>query len=808
MNDSILKNLFKYLNIAVLKRLSDDSFQLIGTMPVWLKNLYPDSFDKNKTINLGENSPFLENFLTDAETFWESETSGKLWSGQWIEESPAGKEYFMEATALFKDKTKILLIELSRYSYEEKQSIIQKGRELGLDYRRLDKLMSTLKESEARFRDLFKNSPDAIFVEDLMGNVLDVNPAACRLHGIERKNLIGMNVMDLIPPSERKRVSSNFSVKVKGEWKHKESFSLTADGRSVPIEISGTQIEYLGKPALLLQVRDITKRKEMEDELRKHRDRLEELVDERTDRLNTVNLKLREEINERKVAEEALRASKDKYSNLFQSSNDIIFIHDLDDNILEVNQKAVDIFGYTREEFLSLKLPQLRGPETDEQAVYANEKIEKHGFVVFETDFLKKNGEVINAEASSSLLEIGREKVVQAIIRDITKRKQLEEQLRQAQKMEAIGRLAGGVAHDFNNSLTVITGYSELLMLGIAKNDPMFQSIKEIKKAAARAESLTRQLLAFSRKQIIQPNVLNINNLIENMKKMLGRLIGEDIELITSLDPETGHIKADPGQIEQVIMNLIINASDAIPQGGKITIELQNINFKKSFTWEGLEIKAGFHIMLTISDTGIGMDKETQNHIFEPFFTTKKVGEGTGLGLSTVYGIVRQNDGYMTVQSELGMGSVIQIYFPCVKEVADKKEKIARSQDFLRGNETILVAEDEDVVRELACQVLRIYGYNVLEAPHGGSAILKCEQYKDDIHLILSDIVMPEMSGPELVTRLKLYYPEIKVLYMSGYTDDAIVRYGILEDNIQFIQKPFSPVSLLKKIRTVLETKG
>lgn len=807
MNDSILKNLFKYLNIAVLKRLSNDSFQLIGTMPVWLKNLYPDSFDKNKTINLGENSPFLENFLIDAEDFWKSETSGKLCSGQWIEESPAGKEYFMEASALFKDKTKILLIELSRYSYEEKQSIIQKGRELGLDYHRMDKLMSTLKESEARFRDLFKNSPDAIFVEDLMGNVLDVNPAACRLHGIERKNLIGMNVLDLVPPGERERVSSNFPVKIKEEWKHKESFSLTADGRFVPVEISGTQIEYLGKPALLLQVRDITKRKEMEDELRKHRDRLEELVDERTAKLNAVNLKLREEINERKVAEEALRASKDKYSNLFQSSNDIIFIHDLDNNLLEVNQKAVDIFGYTKEEFLSLKLMQLRGPETDEQAGYADEKIEKDGFVVFETDFLKKNGELINAEASSSLLEIGGKKVVQAIIRDITERKHLEEQLRQSQKMEAIGRLAGGVAHDFNNLLTVITGYSGLLMLDIAKNDPMFQFIKEIKNAASRAESLTRQLLAFSRKQIIQPNVLNINNLIENMKKMLKRLIGENIELITSLDPETGHIKADPGQIEQVIMNLIINASDAMPQGGKITIELQNMNFKKSFTCEGLAIKAGFYIMLTISDTGIGMDKETQNHIFEPFFTTKKVGKGTGLGLSTVYGIVQQNDGYMTVQSELGMGSVIQIYFPCVKEIADKKEKIACSQDFLRGNETILVAEDEDVVRELACQVLRVYGYNVLEAPHGGSAILKCEQHKDDIHLILSDIVMPEMSGPELVTRLKLYYPEMKVLYMSGYTDDAIVRYGILEDNIQFIQKPFSPVSLLKKIRTVLEAK-
>jgi len=807
MNDSILKNLFKYLNIAVLKRLSNDSFQLIGTMPVWLKNLYPDSFDKDKTINLGENSPFLENFLIDAEDFWKPETSDKLWSGQWIEESPTGEEYFMEATALVQDKTKILLIELSRYSHEEKQSIIQKGRDLGLDYRRLDKLMSTLKESEARFRDLFKNSPDAIFVEDLMGNVLDVNPAACSLHGIERKNLIGMNVTDLVPLGERERVSSNFPVKIKEEWKDKESFSLTADRRSVPVEISGTQIEYLGKPALLLQVRDITKRREMEDELRKHRDRLEELVDERTAKLNAVNLKLREEINERKVAEEALRLSKDKYSILFQGSNDIIFIHDLDNNLLEVNQKAVDIFGYTKEEFLSLKLPQLRGPETEEQAGYADEKIEKDGFAVFEIDFLKKNGELINAEVSSGLFEIGGKKVVQAIIRDITERKQLEEQLRQAQKMEAIGRLAGGVSHDFNNLLTVITGYSDLLMLDIAKNDPMVQFIKEIKKAAVRAESLTRQLLAFSRKQVTQPIVLNINNLIENMKKMLGRLIGEHIELITSLDPETGHIKADQGQIEQVVMNLTINARDAIPQGGKITIELQNMNFKKSFTSEGMEIKAGFYIMLTISDTGIGMDKKTQNHIFEPFFTTKKVGEGTGLGLSTVYGIVQQNNGYMTVQSELGMGSVFQIYFPCVKEVSDKREEIARSQDFLRGNETILVAEDEDIVRELACQVLRIYGYNVLEAPHGGSAILKCEQYKDNIHLILSDIVMPEISGPELVTRLKLYYPEMKVLFMSGYTDDAIVRHGILEDNVQFIQKPFSPVSLLKKIRTVLETK-
>lgn len=331
------------------------------------------------------------------------------------------------------------------------------------------------------------------------------------------------------------------------------------------------------------------------------------------------------------------------------------------------------------------------------------------------------------------------------------------------------------------------------------------QSINQIKKSASRAETLTRQLLAFSRKEVIQPKVLDINKLIEDMKKLLGRLLREDVELATLLNPEIGFIKADPGQVEQVIMNLTVNARDAMSKGGRLSIETRNMDLKKSFVWDGLEIKSGLYSLLIISDTGTGMDKETQDHIFEPFFTTKEAGKGTGLGLATVYGVVQQNKGYINVKSEIGKGSVFEIYFPCVKETVAKKKETAHTEHYLRGSETILVVEDEDVVRELVCQVLRRQGYHVIRVQHGGSALLKSEQYMDNIHLILSDIVMSEMNGPELVKRLKVHHPEMKILYMSGYLDDEIVRHGILEEDVQFIQKPFSPVSLLKKVREVLE---
>jgi nitrogen-specific signal transduction histidine kinase/ActR/RegA family two-component response regulator len=387
---------------------------------------------------------------------------------------------------------------------------------------------------------------------------------------------------------------------------------------------------------------------------------------------------------------------------------------------------------------------------------------------------------------------------------DVTERRVLEEQLRQSQKLEAIGQLAGGIAHDFNNLLTVVTGYSDLTVRQLQAADPVRRNVEEIKKAGERAASLTRQLLAFSRKQVLQPKVLNINAVISDIEKMLRRLIGEDVGLKTIIASELGSIKADPGQIEQVLMNLAINARDAMPQGGKLTIEAENVYLNDEYARQHIAVKPGPYVMLAVSDTGTGMDEKTQAHIFEPFFTTKEAGKGTGLGLSTVYGIVKQSGGNIWVYSEVGRGTTFKIYLPRVDEGAQEYKRSAEVEEIFQGTETILLAEDEEMVRKLAREVLETYGYQVLEAANGREALLICERYKEPIHLLITDVVMPEMSGRELSDRLAQLRPEIKVLYMSGYTDNAIVHQGVLDEGANFIQKPFSPHTLAQKVRTVL----
>ncbi|MBN1993105.1 MAG: response regulator [Anaerolineae bacterium] len=385
--------------------------------------------------------------------------------------------------------------------------------------------------------------------------------------------------------------------------------------------------------------------------------------------------------------------------------------------------------------------------------------------------------------------------------------RQLEDQLRQSQKMEAIGRLAGGLAHDFNNLLTVITGYSELLLnRHLDKNDPQYRDVEQIHKAGERASTLIRQLLAFSRQQVIQPVVLDLNVVITDLNKMLRRLVSEDIELITHLDPSSGRVKADAGQVEQIIMNLVVNAADAMPQGGKLTIETSQLKVDKEYAGRHIGLKPGMYIMLTISDTGIGMDEETRSHIFEPFFTTKEKDKGTGLGLATVYGIVQQNQGYISVTSRVGQGTTFQIYLPRLRqaaEVTDSDQALAQSQ---KGTETILLVEDDDMVRELARQALRQDGYQILEARNGREALKVCEQANQTIHLLLTDVVMPGgLNGHDVAQHLRAIHPEIKVLYMSGYVDEAIAQYGILDAGATFLQKPFSPVALSLKVREVLD---
>jgi signal transduction histidine kinase len=451
--------------------------------------------------------------------------------------------------------------------------------------------------------------------------------------------------------------------------------------------------------------------------------------------------------------------------------------------------------------------------------------LEHAGWVLFENTFLliaikhsvKEMRDIAERTAEIKTLNAGlehhvAERTAQLVTanheleREVAERKLAEEQLRQAQKMEAVGKLAGGVAHDFNNLLTAITGHSELAMRRLKQDDPLYDKLEKIKKAGDRAAALTHQLLAFSRKQILQPKVLDLNQVVFEMNKMLQPLIGEDINLLTKLRPNLGMIKADPGQLEQVLMNLSVNARDAMPKGGKLTIETANVYLDEEYASRHLSITSGWYVMLAVSDTGTGMDAETQERIFDPFFTTKEVGKGTGLGLSTVYGIVKQSGGNIWVYSELGQGTTFKVYLPCVDRRAEEPETAIDGNNLSVGDETVLLVEDEEMVREMAKEILEESGYQVLEAKHGHEALLIAEQYRGHIHLMLSDVVMPQMSGRELAERFAPLRKEMKVLYMSGYTDDAIVHHGVLDEGTAFIEKPFTPNALARKVRETLNT--
>jgi signal transduction histidine kinase/CheY-like chemotaxis protein len=402
---------------------------------------------------------------------------------------------------------------------------------------------------------------------------------------------------------------------------------------------------------------------------------------------------------------------------------------------------------------------------------------------------MKEAGSVVE------VLEIGR---------DVTKNRKLEGQVRQAQKMEAVGRLAGGVAHDFNNLLTVITGYSELLLQKIGKESPMREEVEEIKRAGERAASLTQQLLAFSRKQIIEPRVVHPDGLVAEMHKMLTRLIGENIALQATTGKSLGSVKVDPGRFQQILMNLVVNARDSMPGGGKIVIETANVDLDEGYCAVHPYVKPGRFVMVAVSDTGKGMSEEVKAHIFEPFFTTKERGSGTGLGLATTYGAVHQAGGSIEVYSEVGIGTTFRIYLPRIEEEAVKPEKVDRPTDLPGGTETVLLVEDEDTLRTLCERILGDLGYQVMPARNGAEAIAVAQKNGERIDLLLTDVVMPGMSGRELATQLVLHHPEMKVLFTSGYTDDAIVHHGVLDEGVSFIGKPYTPSVLARKVREVL----
>jgi len=492
-----------------------------------------------------------------------------------------------------------------------------------------------------------------------------------------------------------------------------------------------------------------------------------------------------------------------------KSINEGLTIIDLKGNIIFANEELYQIFGYSPSELKSKNISYLSSGST--KALFEDEIIPTTIKMpwIGEIYCQKKNGDEFPFSLSTSTVadESGQPILIICVGRDITERKQLEEQLLHAQKMEAIGQLAGGVAHDFNNLLIVISGYSNNLLATIEKSNPQYKNVIQINKAADRAASLTRQLLAFSRKQILQPKLININHHIRDMEKMLKRLIGENIILKTYLENSMDKILADPGQIEQVIMNLAVNARDAMPEGGALTISTEsvthdgsNISFK--------DFKHGEYIALKICDTGIGIDDVVKDRIFEPFYTTKERGKGTGLGLSTVYGIIEQSGCHITVDSEKNVGTTFNIFFPksgVLEDEIEKEELQITSKPNVGRAETVLVVEDEEQVRELVVEMLETYGYKILEAHNGIKAIEVYNENLDDISLILTDVVMPEMGGKKLIQSLTNFKPGTKVIYMSGYTDNAIDEQGILDPGTEFIQKPFSPFDLLKKVREVLD---
>jgi two-component system, cell cycle sensor histidine kinase and response regulator CckA len=521
-----------------------------------------------------------------------------------------------------------------------------------------------------------------------------------------------------------------------------------------------------------------------------------------------------QDITERKEAEQALRESEARFRTIVEKVNDGSDIHDAQGKIMDVNENACKMLGYTRQELLGASLGVIDGPKNTRQLHQRMQILVEHDDIIFEGEHVRKDGQVVPVEISSKCVDREGAFIIQSFVRDVTDRKRaekkqqkLQEQLAQAQKMESIGRLAGGVAHDFNNNLGVILGNAELALDGIGDSSHiLYDHLIEIQEAARRSADLTRQLLAFARKQTIAPRVININTAVQGMLKMLERLIGEDINLVWLPDKDIWPINIDPSQVDQLLANLCVNARDAIDGVGKIIIETSNISFNAVFNADRAGFIPGDYVVIAITDNGVGMGRDVREHLFEPFFTTKGVGQGTGLGLATVYGIVNQNRGFIDVDSNPGKGTVFNIYLPrheglVVSEPVSGKDIIQDGQ-----NMTVLLVEDEPAILKVAHSMLRKLGYRVLSATKISEAIRAATEHEGKIDLLITDVIMPEMNGRDLAAQLQQLNPELKVLFMSGYTADVIAHQGILDEGTNFIQKPFTIRSIADKIKEMLKS--
>ena len=519
--------------------------------------------------------------------------------------------------------------------------------------------------------------------------------------------------------------------------------------------------------------------------------------------------KVTEELRSNAARMEATLQATARYRALMEQANDAILILDLSGAILEANRESERLFGLPRARIVGRNYDDFVVPEERADSASRRGLVGSEGTIRVPNRHMERSGgTVVTVDVSGSLVRLGDESRVLAILRDVSERQRLEAQLLQSQKMESVGRLAGGVAHDFNNLLGVITGYGDLLLHEIGPGHPSHRRVVEIRKAADRAASLTRQLLAFSRKQVLQLRVLDLNAVVAGIEPMLRRLIGEHIELITALDNGVGRVKADLGQMEQVIANLAVNARDAMPRGGKLLIETGNVELDAVYAATRADARPGPHVMLAVSDTGHGMDAEVLGHMFEPFYTTKAPGLGTGLGLATVYGIVRQLGGQVMVYSEVERGTSFKIYLPRLEAAADQLQVAAAAGPPPGGTETVLLVEDEPALRVLVEEILTKGGYHVLQNERPEDALALAASHGGAIDLVLTDVIMPNMSGRQMADALRLARPRIRVLFMSGYTDDAISHHGILEPGTHFLEKPFTADGLLRKIREVLEAEA
>ncbi|MGZ8474555.1 MAG: PAS domain S-box protein [Candidatus Deferrimicrobiaceae bacterium] len=619
---------------------------------------------------------------------------------------------------------------------------------------------------------LIEASPLAIVAIDPEGVVTMWNPAAERIFGWSEKEALGMG-LPIVPAEKQEEFRALRQRALSGEvFTELELQRRRADGSPIVVSVSTSPLR-------------------------------------RPDGTIYGIMSILMDVTERKAAEE----SRMRLTMAVEQAGECIVVTDTAGTIQYVNPAFERITGYGRTEVVG-RNPRFLKSGRQNAAFYKGMWETIGRGEVWRGTFVnkRKDGALYEEDAVISPVRDPSGQVVNyvGVKRDVTDVRRMEEQLRQAQKMEAVGRLAGGVAHDFNNLLTAISGYSDLLLHRLPAYSTLRRDVEEIRRAGDRAAGLTRQLLAFSRRQLLQPKVLDLNTVVTTMELMLRRLIGEDIELSTDLSPSLGRVECDPGQVEQVIVNLAVNARDAMPGGGRITIGTVDVDLSPSYAGAHPGVRPGPHVLLSVADTGQGMSDETQAHLFEPFFTTKERGRGTGLGLATVYGIVQQSGGHLRVNSAAGSGTTFLIYLPRIRIESREADVPETDRPFLPhpspGTETVLLVEDEEVVRRLAREILTGHGYRVLDAGNGREALLISEAHRGEIHLMLTDVVMPKLGGRDLAERIRPLRPDMRILYMSGYTDDAILRHGVLEDGIPFLQKPFTPEGLSRKVREVLDS--